>query len=131
MTSNVNDCKTSCCVFNYFTQTAYKPNPTRLWSRFNYVCPCPSGQIQCSTDFYKLNERRKAEILKYSSNASSTKTNNLTKAQRWALLNNVLTISSSNQSLSTIFLFDSELTFEISFVTYFFDNNGSTRKLPN
>jgi photosystem II stability/assembly factor-like uncharacterized protein len=38
--SNVNNCKTSCCVFNYFTKTVYNPNPPRLWSRFNYVCPC-------------------------------------------------------------------------------------------
>jgi hypothetical protein len=38
--SNVNNCKTSCCVFNFYTQTVYNPNPPRLWSRFNYVCPC-------------------------------------------------------------------------------------------
>lgn len=33
---------------------------------------------------FDLDMRRKAEILKYSNNASSTKTNNLTRAQRWA-----------------------------------------------
>ena len=38
--SNVNNCKTSCCVFNFYTQTVYNPNPPRLWSRFGYVCPC-------------------------------------------------------------------------------------------
>lgn len=38
--SNVNNCKTNCCVFNYYTKTVYNPNPPRLWSRFNYVCPC-------------------------------------------------------------------------------------------
>ena len=37
---------------------------------------------------FDFNMRRKAEILKYSSNSSSTKTNNLTKAQQWALMNN-------------------------------------------
>ena len=77
--SSVNDCKTSYCVFNYFTQTVYNPNPTRIWSRFNYVCPCPPGQVQCFTDFYKLNERRKAEILKYKANSS-----NITKKQQYA-----------------------------------------------
>jgi hypothetical protein len=76
-----NACKTSCCVFNYYTQTVYNPNPPRLWSRFNYVCPCPSGQgqVQCSTDFLKLDERRKAEILKYKANSS-----NITKKQQYA-----------------------------------------------
>lgn len=38
--SNANNCKTSCCVFNFYTKTVYNPNPPRLWSRFNYVCPC-------------------------------------------------------------------------------------------
>ena len=33
---------------------------------------------------FDLDMRRKSEILKYSNNASSTKTNNLTRAQRWA-----------------------------------------------
>ena len=77
--SNVNNCKTSCCVFNYYTQTVYNPNPPRLWSRFGYVCPCPSGQAQCSTNFVKLDERRKAEILKYKANSS-----NITKKQQYA-----------------------------------------------
>jgi len=79
MSSNVNNCKTSCCVFNYYTQTVYNPNPTRVWSRFGYVCPCPTGQAQCSTDFVKLDERRKAEILKYKANSS-----NMTKKQQYA-----------------------------------------------
>jgi hypothetical protein len=80
LNTNVNGCKTSCCVFNYYTKTAYNPNPTRLWSRFNYVCPCsPGGQPSCSTDFEKLDERRKAEILKYKANSS-----NITKKQQYA-----------------------------------------------
>jgi len=33
---------------------------------------------------FQLDMRRKAEVLKYSNNASSTKTNNLTKAERWS-----------------------------------------------
>ena len=33
---------------------------------------------------FQLDMRRKAEVLKYSNNASSTKTNNLTKAEKWA-----------------------------------------------
>jgi len=77
--SNVNGCTTSCCVFNFYTKTVYNPNPTRLWSRFNYVCPCPPGEPSCSTDFLKLDERRKAEILKYKANSS-----NITKKQQYA-----------------------------------------------
>ena len=78
--TNVNGCETSCCVFNYYTKTAYNPNPTRLWSRFNYVCPCsPGEQPSCSTDYEKLDERRKAEILKYKANSS-----NITKKQQYA-----------------------------------------------
>lgn len=76
---NVNNCKTSCCVFNYYTKTVYNPNPPRLWSRFNYVCPCSPGQPSCSTDYDKLNERRKAEILKYKANSSC-----ITKNQQYA-----------------------------------------------
>jgi hypothetical protein len=37
---------------------------------------------------FDLNMRRKAEVLKYNNNNSSTKTNNLTKAQKWALIMN-------------------------------------------
>ena len=84
--SNANDCETSCCVFNYYTKTVYNPNPPRLWSRFGYVCPCPPGQPSsfpgqppCSTNFVKLDERRKAEILKYKANSS-----NITKKQQYA-----------------------------------------------
>jgi hypothetical protein len=36
----------------------------------------------------QLNMRRKVEILKYSANQSNTKTNNLTKKEKWALLVN-------------------------------------------
>jgi hypothetical protein len=78
--SNANNCETSCCVFNYYTKTVYNPNPPRLWSRFNTVCPCSPGQSpSCSTDFEKLDERRKAEILKYKANSS-----NITKKQQYA-----------------------------------------------
>ena len=79
--TNANGCETSCCVFNYYTkQPVYNPNPPRLWSRFNYVCPCsPGGQPSCSTNYEKLDERRKAEILKYKANSS-----NITKKQHYA-----------------------------------------------
>ena len=46
---NVNNCKTSCCIFNYFTLTTYNPNPPRLWSRFGYVCPCSPNLSPCSS----------------------------------------------------------------------------------
>ena len=48
--------------------------------RMNLMSPYPTYTQQ------QLNMRRKAEILKYSNNTSSTKTNNLTKAQKWAQL---------------------------------------------
>ena len=73
------NCETSCCVFNYYTkQPVYNPNPPRLWSRFNYVCPCSPGE-SCSTNYEILDERRKAEILKYKANSS-----NITKKQHYA-----------------------------------------------
>ena len=77
--SNANNCTTSCCMFNYYTKTVYNPNPPRMWSRFDYVCPCSPGQPSCSTDYDKLNERRKAEILKYKANSSC-----ITKNQQYA-----------------------------------------------
>jgi hypothetical protein len=40
---------------------------------------CTEQIIPCSTDFYQLNERRKAEILKYKANSS-----NITKKQQYA-----------------------------------------------
>lgn len=54
-------------------QLLYNPPPIR----FNLFSPYPKyTQTQ-------LDMRRKAEILKYNNNTSNTKTNNLTKAQRW------------------------------------------------
>jgi hypothetical protein len=63
-------------------------------NRLELVFP-PSG---FTTD--QLNMRRKAEILKYNANKTNTKTNNLTKAQKWALLAN----NNNSQSLSQHFL---------------------------
>jgi len=51
---------------------------------------------------FDLDMRRKAEILKYSNNTSSTKTNNLTKAQRWAQIVN----GKSNNRYSQAFIND-------------------------
>jgi len=77
--NNANNCKTSCCVFNYFTKTV-NPNPPRVWSRFGYVCYCEKKQgSSCTTNYEKLNERRKAEILKYKANSSC-----ITKKQQYA-----------------------------------------------
>jgi hypothetical protein len=49
----------------------------------------------------QLDMRRKSEILKYYSNASNSKTNNLTKSQRWGQIvsvrNNITTCQNSNQ----------------------------------
>jgi hypothetical protein len=52
--------------------------------RYTPISPYESGKY---TQF-QLDMRRKAEILKYSNNASSSKTNNMSKAERWAQIVN-------------------------------------------
>jgi hypothetical protein len=60
--------------------------------RYDNLANNPYTKINPSTGVFYTNfdlaMRRKAEILKYSNNTSSTKTNNLTKAQKWAQLVN-------------------------------------------
>jgi hypothetical protein len=55
---------------------------------------------------FQLDMRRKAEILRYSSNTSSTKTNNLTKKEKWAKIsnsrNNKITYCPNDLSLPTL-----------------------------
>ena len=70
----------------------YVPNPPRLWSRANgNNCPnCASnyGYQNCSLNpnpgrvysTYELDQRRKAEILKYKNNSS-----NMSKAQQYSM----------------------------------------------
>ena len=53
--------------------------------RYNPVSPY-SGNASITP--FKLDMRRKAEILQYSANKSNTKTNNYTKANKWSLLVN-------------------------------------------
>jgi hypothetical protein len=60
-------------------QQLYEPPPVRLETISPYL-QFPQFTKQ------QFDMRRKAEILKYSNNASSTKTNNLTRAERWAQL---------------------------------------------
>ena len=60
-------------------QQLYAPPPVRLETISPYL-QYPQFTKQ------QFDMRRKAEILKYSNNASSTKTNNLTRAERWAQL---------------------------------------------
>lgn len=56
--------------------------------RINTLDQSPYNKVNTSTGKlntqYDLNMRRKAEVLKYSSNLQSTQTNNFTKNQRWA-----------------------------------------------
>ena len=52
--------------------------------RYNPISPYDGGKY---TQF-QLDMRRKAEILKYSNNASSSKTNNMSKAEKWAQIVN-------------------------------------------
>jgi len=53
---------------------------------FNTPLPryTPMSPYNGSMTKFQLDMRRKAEILKYNNNASSTKTNNLTKAEKWS-----------------------------------------------
>uniref|UniRef100_A0A6C0I2V1 Uncharacterized protein n=1 Tax=viral metagenome TaxID=1070528 RepID=A0A6C0I2V1_9ZZZZ len=60
-------------------QQLYAPKPIRLEMTSPYT-----GQFTKT----QLDMRRKAEILQYKSNASSTQTNSLTKAQKWAQIAN-------------------------------------------
>jgi hypothetical protein len=48
---------------------------------------------------FKLDMRRKVEILKHDNNATNTKTNNLTKKQQWSMLVNGNTKNSSQASI--------------------------------
>lgn len=74
MSSNVNNCKTSCCVFNYYTQTVYNPNPPRLWSRFNYVCPCyPTNPCLQSLSSWTQSDKTDGNFICLSSGDDCTK----------------------------------------------------------
>lgn len=68
---------TAICEQRKQIQLFNKPLP-----RYTPISPYPAY-----TQF-QLNMRRKAEILKYSSNKSSSQTNNLTKKEKWAKLSN-------------------------------------------
>jgi hypothetical protein len=69
-------------------------------SRYDNLANSPYTKINPATGMFftkfDVDMRRKAEILKYSNVTSTTKTNNLTRAQRWAQL--VRGQSSSNYS---------------------------------
>jgi hypothetical protein len=68
---------TSIC-YNQKQQLLFnKPLP-----RYTPISPYPQYKQ------FDLNMRRKAEILKHSSNASSTQTNNLTRKEKWAKISN-------------------------------------------
>jgi len=60
--------------------------------RYNNLEKNPYTKINPTTGLFftnfDLSMRRKAEVLKYSNNTSSTKTNNLTKRQKWSQLVN-------------------------------------------
>ena len=72
--SNVNNCKTSCCVFNFYTQTVYNPNPPRLWSRFNYVCPCyPTNPCLLSLSSWNQSDKKINNFICLSSGDDCTK----------------------------------------------------------
>jgi hypothetical protein len=58
-------------------------------TRFTLVSPYPEFTK------HQLDMRRKIEVLKYSNNASNSKTNNLTKKQHWAQI-----VSGNNREYS-------------------------------
>ena len=63
--------------------------------RFNVISPYIDPLTNQSTNIteQQLNMRRKAEILKYSSNRMPTQTNSLTKKQKWSQLVNQNTLN--------------------------------------
>ena len=60
-------------------------------TRFNLVTPFPLFTQ------HQLDMRRKVEILKYNGNQQNTKTNNLSKKEKWALLSKGVSISNTSQ----------------------------------
>lgn len=64
-------------------------------TRMNLVSPYPLFTRP------QLDMRRKVEILKYSNNNSSSKTNNFSKKQQWSMLVNGITKNSSQAIVST------------------------------
>jgi hypothetical protein len=64
-------------------------------TRINIVSPYPSFTRP------QLDMRRKVEILKYSNNNSSSKTNNFSKKQQWSMLVNGITKNSSQAIVSS------------------------------
>jgi hypothetical protein len=74
--ANINFALKSVCQQRAKQQTFNIPFP-----RYNIVSPYDGTYTQ-----QQLDMRRKAEILKYSNNSSSTKTNNSSKSQRWSQL---------------------------------------------
>jgi hypothetical protein len=85
----------SICFQRKQLQLFNKPLP-----RYTPISPYPEY-----TQF-QLNMRRKAEILKYSSNTSSSQTNNLTRKEKWARLanskNNKIVYCPNDLSLPTL-----------------------------
>lgn len=75
-------------------------------TRYNNLVNSPydiSNSLQRTFTQSQLDMRRKVEILKYSSNKTNTKTNNLTKREKWAQL---VTGSSQKRNLSYSFIQD-------------------------
>jgi hypothetical protein len=72
MSTDISTCQFA--IINKKTSALFNVPLTRI----NLVSPYPLY------DAYQLNMRRKAEILQYANNQTSTKTNNLTKKQKWS-----------------------------------------------
>ena len=117
MSSNVNNCKTSCCVFNYFTKTVYNPNPPRLWSRFNYVCPCyPTNPCLLSLSSWTQSDKTNDNFICLSSGddcikaiaggASTGIWNSTNGGKNWlqssVSVGSVLSLSSSSNGLKAV-----------------------------
>jgi hypothetical protein len=71
---------------NYCSQRSLYLQINPAFPRANNLAPSVNPYISGNYTQFDLNMRRKAEILKYSSNQVSTQTNNLTKNQRFAQL---------------------------------------------
>lgn len=102
--------------------------------RYNPISPYDGTYSQ-----YQLDMRRKAEILKYSNNASSSKTNNLSKAQRWAqIVNGYKGVSYPAITITTVDYNENYNTITVKYPntlktvpTYQYVTDGSGKAIPN
>lgn len=128
-------------VFNFsLTDICQQKAKKRLFniplSRINNISNSPYSNGYTKE---QLDMRRKAEVLKYNNNSTSTKTNNFTKAEKWSQLikgnpvNQIARILSTNITIidyqdnyNTITIKYPDLLKTIPTTKYLIDNNNNT-----